>query len=83
MNNNFYSKTFLILILVSFSLVVNAENKVETAQVEIGKKIPGYTIIKSGVKSGDQIILEGLQKAKPGMEVIPIITDYKLEETKQ
>jgi len=26
MNNNFYSKTFLILILVSFSLVVNAEN---------------------------------------------------------
>tara|TARA_B100000809_G_scaffold266767_1_gene331389 strand:- start:12810 stop:13958 length:1149 start_codon:yes stop_codon:yes gene_type:complete len=64
-------------------LVVNAENKVETAQVEIGKKIPGYTIIKSGVKSGDQIILEGLQKAKPGMEVIPIITDYKLEETKQ
>ena len=26
MNNNFYSKTFLILILMSFSLVVNAEN---------------------------------------------------------
>tara|TARA_R110000787_G_scaffold15134_3_gene46826 strand:- start:42360 stop:43574 length:1215 start_codon:yes stop_codon:yes gene_type:complete len=64
-------------------LVVNGENKVETAQVEIGEKIPGYTIIKSGVKSGDQIILEGLQKAKPGMEVIPVVTDYELEETKQ
>ena len=64
-------------------LVVNGENKVETAQVEIGEKIPGYTIIKSGVKSGDQIILEGLQKARPGMEVIPVITDYEPEGTKQ
>ena len=62
-------------------LVVNAENKVETVQVEIGEKIPGYTIIKSGVKSGDQIILEGLQKARPGMEVIPVVTEYKIEET--
>ena len=62
-------------------LVVNAENKVETVQVEIGEKIPGYTIIKNGVKSGDQIILEGLQKARPGMEVIPVVTEYKTEET--
>lgn len=62
-------------------LVVNAENKVKTVQVEIGERIPGYTIIKSGVKSGDQIILEGLQKASPDMEVIPVVTEYKIEET--
>ncbi len=60
-------------------LVVNAENKVETVQVEIGEKIPGFTIIKQGVKSGDKLILEGLQKARPGMEVIPIVTDYNNE----
>jgi len=64
-------------------LVVNAENKVETLQVEIGEKIPGFTIIKSGVKSGDQIILEGLQKAKPGLEVIPVVTEYKNESNKK
>ncbi len=62
-------------------LVVNAENKVETVQVEIGEKIPGYTIIKNGLKSGDHIILEGLQKARPGMEVVPVVTEYKIEET--
>lgn len=62
-------------------LLVNGENKVETVQVEIGEKIPGFTIITSGVKSGDQIILEGLQKVKPGMEVIPVVTEYKIEET--
>ena len=57
-------------------LVVNAENKVETVQVEIGEKIPGYTIIKEGIKSGGKVILEGLQKVKPGMEVIPVVTEY-------
>ncbi len=57
-------------------LVVNAENKVETVQVEIGEKVPGYTIVKEGLKSGDKIILEGLQKARPGMEVIPVVTEY-------
>lgn len=62
-------------------LVVNAENKVETVQVKIGEKIPGYTIIKEGIKSGDKIILEGLQKARPGMEVIPVVTPYDNKST--
>lgn len=62
-------------------LVVNAENKVETIQVEIGEKIPGFTIVKSGIKSGDKVILEGLQKAKPGLEVIPVVTEYENQST--
>ena len=62
-------------------LIVNAKNKVETVQVVIGENIPGYTIIKSGVKSGDQVVLEALQKARPGLEVIPVVTDYKNEST--
>ena len=39
-------------------------------------------MIKSGIKNGDHIVLDGLQKAKPGTEIIPILTDYKPEETK-
>ena len=63
-------------------LVVNDQNKVETAQVEIGEKIPGFIVIKSGIKNGDHIVLDGLQKARPGTEIIPVLTDYKPEETK-
>jgi membrane fusion protein (multidrug efflux system) len=63
-------------------LVVNDQNKVETAQVEIGEKIPGFIVIKSGIKNGDHIVLDGLQKAKSGTEIIPVLTDYKPEETK-
>lgn len=62
-------------------LVVNAENKVETVQVVIGERIPGFMIVKEGLKGGDQIILEGLQKVRPGMEVIPVVTEYKIEES--
>ena len=64
-------------------LIVNKENKIETVQVVIGEKIPGYTIIKSGIKSDDQVILEGLQKAKPGLAVIPVVTEYKNQSTKK
>ena len=62
-------------------LVVNSENKVESVQVELGANIPGYSIIKEGVKPGDKIILEGLQKARPGMEVIPVVTAFENEST--
>jgi len=58
------------------ALIVNAENKVETVQVEIGEKVEGYAIIQKGLKVGDKVILEGLQKARPGMEVIPVVTEY-------
>jgi len=64
-------------------LIVNKENKIETVQVVTGEKIPGYTIINSGIKSGDQVILEGLQKAKPGLTVIPVVTEYKNQSTKK
>ena len=64
-------------------LVVNEQNKVETIQVEVGEKIPGFVIVKSGLKNGDRVVLEGLQKARPGNEIIPVVTDYKSQETKQ
>ncbi|RLD85213.1 MAG: efflux RND transporter periplasmic adaptor subunit [Bacteroidetes bacterium] len=64
-------------------LVVNAENKVETVQVIIGEKVSGFTIIKEGLKSGDKVILEGLQKARPGMEVIPEVTEFKSQTNPQ
>lgn len=64
-------------------LRVNAENKVETVQVTVGERVGGMAIITEGLSNGDKIILEGLQKARPGMEVIPKVTDYSNEPTKK
>jgi membrane fusion protein (multidrug efflux system) len=62
-------------------LRVNSENKVETVQVQVAEKVSGFIIIEEGLQSGDKLILEGLQKARPGMEVIPVVTDYENEST--
>ncbi|PHS67444.1 MAG: efflux transporter periplasmic adaptor subunit [Flavobacterium sp.] len=56
--------------------IVNSENKVETKQVEIGEKFGDYWIIKEGINANDKVILEGLQKIQPGMEVVPKITEF-------
>ncbi len=64
-------------------LRVNAENKVEAVQVIVGERVRGMAIIKEGLSKGDKIILEGLQKARPGMIVIPKVIDYSNEPTKK
>jgi len=63
--------------------LVNAENKLETRQVDVGETIGEYYIIKKGLASGDKIILEGVQKARTDMEIVPEITEFKSKQTPQ
>ena len=51
--------------------VVNADNKVETRKVEIGRGYQGQWIIKKGLKKGEKVIVEGTQKVRPGVVVKP------------
>lgn len=54
-----------------FVYVVGAENKVEYRNVTSGPQYQGLVVIESGVKAGEKVITEGLQKVKPGMTVLP------------
>jgi RND family efflux transporter MFP subunit len=49
--------------------VVNADNKVESRSVEVGRGYQGQWIIKKGLKKGEKVIVEGTQKVRPGMVV--------------
>ena len=49
--------------------VVNADNKVESRIVEVGRGYQGQWIIKKGLKKGEKVIVEGTQKVRPGMVV--------------
>jgi len=49
--------------------VVNAENKVESRSVEVGRGYQGQWIIKKGLKKGEKVIVEGTQKVRPGVVV--------------
>ncbi len=54
-----------------FVYVVGADNKVEYRNVTPGPNYNDLTVIQYGVKAGEKVITEGLQKVKPGMTVAP------------
>jgi membrane fusion protein (multidrug efflux system) len=51
--------------------VVDASNKVEKRAVKVGPKIKAFWLIAEGLKPGEQVVYEGLQKVKPGATVKP------------
>jgi membrane fusion protein (multidrug efflux system) len=54
------------------ALVVNAEGKVERRQLVTDRAIGDQWLVTSGLRAGDQVIVEGLQKVRPGVEVNPV-----------
>jgi membrane fusion protein (multidrug efflux system) len=51
--------------------VIGAENKAETRVVVAGERVDSRWIIDSGLNPGDRVVIEGLQKVKSGMVVVP------------
>ena len=54
-----------------FVFVVGAGDKAEYRPVELGPDIDGNRVVLSGLKQGDRVILDGLQKLGPGAPVAP------------
>jgi RND family efflux transporter MFP subunit len=54
-----------------FVMVVNADDVVEMHPVKLGALFGGLRAIPSGVKPGDRVIVNGLQRARPGAKVSP------------
>jgi membrane fusion protein (multidrug efflux system) len=53
-------------------LVVGADNKVSVRQVKADKAQGSVWIVTSGLQAGDRVVVEGIQKAKPGATVKPV-----------
>lgn len=49
--------------------VVGADNKVEVRPVQVGERIGAEWVIDQGLKPGEQVVAEGVQKVRPGMTV--------------
>ena len=52
-------------------MVVGEDNKASIRPVKAGERVGQMWIITEGVKSGEQVIVEGMQKAKEGGLVHP------------
>jgi RND family efflux transporter MFP subunit len=52
-------------------LVVGASNRCEVRRVEVGERVGSYWVITGGVQPGERVVIQGLQKARPGDTLHP------------
>ena len=57
--------------------VVGDEDKVQTRRIKVGPKIKQFWLITEGLKPGEHIVYEGLQRAKDGAVVKPTVKDIE------
>ena len=51
--------------------VVGADNKVETRVVKLGERVDALWVVNEGLSAGERVVVEGLQKIRPGVQVEP------------
>jgi multidrug efflux system membrane fusion protein len=54
-----------------YVLTLSETNTVEYRPVELGPAIDGRRVVRSGLRPGEQIVVNGLQRVRPGMPVTP------------
>ena len=51
--------------------VVDHENKANIVSVKVGEQVGSMWIVEDGLKPGDRVVAEGVQKIRPGAQVNP------------
>ena len=54
---------------VRYVLVVGRDNKVEYRPVQLGPVVDGLRVVQSGLAAGETIVVNGLQRVRPGAQV--------------
>lgn len=58
-----------------YLLVVNSDNVVERRNVVIGTKVGDMVVVSEGLLADELVIIDGIQRARPGLEVEPQRTE--------
>jgi membrane fusion protein (multidrug efflux system) len=61
--------------------IVDDNNKAETREVKVGPKIKEFWLITEGLKPGETVIYEGLQRVQSGVVVNPKVEPIELPKT--
>lgn len=56
-----------------FVLVVGEKNTVEQRYIQTGEQVELAIVVKDGLREGETVIVEGLQRVRPGIAVDPIL----------
>src|SRR5262245_46033319 len=60
-------------------MVVKPDSTVEQRMVKAGERVGNSWIINSGVKPGEKVIVEGIQKVQPGVKVVAQVVKTEQE----
>jgi membrane fusion protein (multidrug efflux system) len=63
----------------AYVLLVDSENKVEARRIQTGQRFGLNLLVSDGLAPGDRIVLYGVQKVRPGIEVKPELTEAPSE----
>lgn len=63
--------------------VINEENKVESRQITLLDNVGDMALLKDGLKVGERVVIDALQKVQTGMAVKPEITVFESQSTNQ
>jgi membrane fusion protein (multidrug efflux system) len=63
--------------------VVGEGNKVSVREVQVGPTVNGSWLIREGLKAGEKIVYEGLQRVKEGTIIQPEIRDIQSNDRKE
>ncbi len=62
-----------------FVVVVGADGKAEYRPVTLGPVVDGMRVVRTGLKAGEKIVVNGLQRVRPGAPVTPQIVPMDAE----
>lgn len=62
--------------------VVGPDDKVEIRPVKPGERVGSLWVIAEGLKSGERIVVEGLQKVRAGVQVKPMTVEIEMPDSK-
>jgi membrane fusion protein (multidrug efflux system) len=57
--------------------VVNDSNVVESRQITTGPTVGDYWLIDEGLKAGEKVVIDAMQKVRPGMKIVPEVIEFE------
>ncbi|MBC8129754.1 MAG: efflux RND transporter periplasmic adaptor subunit [Rhizobiaceae bacterium] len=62
-----------------YVFVVGADNKAEYREVALGERADGLRIVTSGLRPDERVVVNGVQRVRPGAVVAPELVDMKAQ----
>jgi multidrug efflux pump subunit AcrA (membrane-fusion protein) len=54
-----------------FVFIVTAEHTIQYRAVTLGPVVDGLRVVREGLAAGDRVVINGLQRVRPGVKVDP------------